>query len=166
MGAGQVPVLYRTVKCGVWGPPSFPRASLPATMLLMRTQVVDGRRRKVGAESMVVDDADRASHPKVKRQRKVSMSVEDVERVAAEEGLTLVPSRTASSGYWRVQAQGSHSNTFKATGQKEVVLGNFPSAAEAALAVARHLGPTGSKEVVPFHARLEPTAGLRSPRLA
>ena len=44
-----------------------------------------------------------------------------------------------------MQAQGAHRNTFKATGSKEKLIGNFPSAAEAALAVALHLGPEASR---------------------
>ena len=80
------------------------------------------------------------------------MSLEEAERLAAQEGLVLVPSYgSTQSGYWRVSAQeGLNSNTFWCTGtvdgRKKVSLGNFSTAQEAALAVARNLGPEGSRE--------------------
>ena len=80
-----------------------------------------------------------------KRRRKISMRMEDIERQLQEEGLVLVPSAAVSGFKW-VKAQGSHSATYKATAPgSEKNLGNFPTAAEAALAVARHLGPADSK---------------------
>ena len=91
------------------------------------------------------------------------MSLEEAERLAAQEGLVLVPScGSTQSGYWRVQAQGSHSNTFQCTGtvdgRKEVNLGNFSTAQEAALAVARNLGPEGSREAATKTAKAEAAA--------
>ena len=89
--------------------------------------------------------------PAAKRQKRSPMSLEEAERLAAQEGLVLVPScGSTQTGYWRVTAQGSHSNTFQCTGtvdgRKKVSLGNFSTAQEAALAVARNLGPEGSRE--------------------
>ena len=101
--------------------------------------------------------------PAAKRQKRTPMSVEEAERLAAQEGLVLVPScGSTQSGYWRVQAQGSHSNTFQCTGtvdgRKEVNLGNFSTAQEAALAVARNLGPEGSREAATKTAKAEAAA--------
>ena len=101
--------------------------------------------------------------PAAKRQKRSPMSLEEAERLAAQEGLVLVPScGSTQSGYWRVQAQGSHSNTFQCTGtvdgRKKVSLGNFSTAQEAALAVARNLGPEGSREAAAKTAKAEAAA--------
>ena len=98
-----------------------------------------------------------------KRQKRVPMSLEEAERLATQEGLVLVPScGSTQSGYWLVTAQGSHSNTFQSSGtvggRKEVSLGNFSTAHEAALAVARNLGPEGSREAAARTAKAEAAA--------
>ena len=113
----------------------------------------------------------RAANPaaQAKRQKRASMSLEEAERLAAQEGLVLVPSSgraiwqselqmPTQSGYWRVHMQASGS-TFQCTGtvggRKEVNLGNFSSAVEAALAVARNLGPDGSRKAAARNAMAE-----------
>ena len=89
------------------------------------------------------------------------MSVEEAERLAAQEGLVLVPScGSTPSGYWNVTAK--EGNTFQCSGtvdgRKEVNLGNFSTAQEAALAVARNLGPEGSREAATKTAKAEAAA--------
>ena len=113
----------------------------------------------------------RAANPaaQAKRQKSASMSLEEAERLAAQEGLVLVQSSgraiwqselqmPTQSGYWRVHMQASGS-TFQCTGtvggRKEVNLGNFSSAVEAALAVARNLGPDGSRKAAARNAMAE-----------
>ena len=67
------------------------------------------------------------------------------ERLAAAEGLSLVPASNAT-GFKGVSHRSGSSRPYKAEiGQngKQRYLGSFASAAEAALAVARHLGPAG-----------------------
>ena len=75
------------------------------------------------------------------------MTVAEARRLAAEEGLVLV-SADNSTGFKGVYIShlGSRSTPFQATirqGGKQRSLGTFASAAEAALACARHLGPAG-----------------------
>ena len=98
-----------------------------------------------------------------KRAKRAPMSVEEAERLARQEGLVLVPSCGATqSGYWRVTAQGSHSDTFQCTGsmggKKHVILGNFSTAHGAALAVARNIGPLGSREAAAKVAKAQAAA--------
>ena len=78
------------------------------------------------------------------------MSAEEAQRQAAEEGLHLVRSHLAQSGYRGVHHHGPQCTmAFKAgwtTKGSDVYLGSFPSTHEAALAVARYLGPAISAE--------------------
>jgi|LauGreSuBDMM15SN_2_FD.fasta_scaffold18218_1 hypothetical protein len=78
------------------------------------------------------------------------MDLHEIKRHADAEGLTLVPSTTATSGYLGVTKHNDKSGSFKAElrdgGVRKRCLGVFPSAEEAALAYARHLGPAKSAE--------------------
>ena len=91
--------------------------------------------------------------PPERRRKKTAMSLVEVEALASAEGLKLVPgfehaaaNKEHQSGYWRVQAQ-KHHLSFKACGEDGRAIGNFPSAAEGALAVARQLGAAKSHEM-------------------
>ena len=82
--------------------------------------------------------------------------------VAAREGLALVPGPGAS-GYRGVQAQGSHSKTFKAVWKKNGTtthLGSYPTPGDAALRVARYLGPASIELAAAASAALEAAVGL------
>ena len=76
------------------------------------------------------------------------MSLEEAQWLAAAENLQLVPSfKMGKSGYAGVCFHGKHSIAVRAAWQvnkKETYLGSFSGVHEAALAVARHLGPEES----------------------
>ena len=76
------------------------------------------------------------------------MSLEDAQRLAADENLQLVPSaRQSKAGYTGVGFHGPHSCAVRASwtvGGVDTYLGSFSGVHEAALAVARHLGPEES----------------------
>ena len=86
------------------------------------------------------------------------MEAVEAERLAAAEGLSLVPAATAS-GFRCVAKLPSSSRPFLAQireGSKLRSLGRFSSAAEAALAYARHLGPAGCAAALARPAAPEP----------
>jgi hypothetical protein len=86
--------------------------------------------------------ADEASRAKV-----AAMTDEEVQRVAQAEGLALMPAVGTSTGYKGVTQNGCITKPFKAQTRVEGTkknLGCFATAAEAALAYARHLGPQAS----------------------
>ena len=85
-------------------------------------------------------------------QPTAAMSLEEVETAVTAEGLTLVRSSANKSGFtWvtpnsrtRWKAQLTCGGSGGKPSWKDAYLGSFGSAAEAALAVARELGPQGS----------------------
>ena len=75
------------------------------------------------------------------------MTDEEVQKLAEAEGLALVPAVGTSTGYKGVTHSGGSTRPFKAQTRVEGTkknLGCFATAAEAALAYARHLGPQAS----------------------
>ena len=78
-----------------------------------------------------------------------------VEQLAQAEGLTLIPSSNIC-GFMGVTSFGKRNYNARWAG---INLGSFPSAAEAALAYARHLGPARCAEVA---ARSAEAAGVSS----
>ena len=68
------------------------------------------------------------------------LSAAEVEAAVKREGLTLVQSAVSTTGY---QGACAHGRRFKARGNKRS-LGTYASALEAALCVARFLGPDAS----------------------
>ena len=83
--------------------------------------------------------------------------------IAAREGLALVPG-SGASGYRGVSAQGSHSKTFKAVWWDQngttTHLGSYPTPGDAALRVARYLGPASIELAAAASAALEAAVGL------
>ena len=76
-----------------------------------------------------------------------AMTDEEVQKLAEAEGLALVPAVGTSTGYKGVTHSGGSTRPFKAQTRVEGTkknLGCFATAAEAALAYARHLGPQAS----------------------
>ena len=75
------------------------------------------------------------------------MTEAEARQLAEEEGLQLVPATNNASGFRGVSRNGSSmSNPFRAEiwqGGEQQSLGTFTTVAEAALAVARFLGPAG-----------------------
>ena len=90
------------------------------------------------------------------------MEVVEAERLAAAEGLSLVPAATTTGfkGICKIaHTGGGKTKPFQAKiqeGGKQRSLGTFASAAEAALAVARHLGPAGCATALAPPAAAEP----------
>ena len=74
---------------------------------------------------------------------RATMDDDKVQRLAGEEGLTLIPSRIAS-GYLCVYKNKKSFEAVVVRDGKRHHLGNFGTEARAALAVARHLGPEQS----------------------
>ena len=75
------------------------------------------------------------------------MTAAEAHAAAAAEGLTLVPSAENSTGFKGVCRMSSASKPFQAQvwhGGRHNYLGSFATAEEAALAVARFLGPAGA----------------------
>ena len=117
------------------------------------TQRTAKRKAAVAAKTMP-DDSEAAptSHRNGEAKRKHTqrpvMSLEEAQRLATEENLQLVPSaRQSKSGYIGVGFHGPHSCAVRAAwcvGGVETYLGSFSGVHEAALAVARHLGPEES----------------------
>ena len=110
----------------------------------INTKAVSG---KAAAKATPAGEATPAKGKGIKRTRapREVMTTEEAQRRADNEGLQLVPSaRQSKSGYVGVMFHGLHSCAVKAqwcTGNREVYLGSFSGVPEAALAVARHLGP-------------------------
>ena len=74
------------------------------------------------------------------------MTEAEARRLAAEEGLVLVPAENTSGWKCVSRSLGHYSNPFMVSikqGGKSHSLGRYSSAAAAALAYARHLGPAG-----------------------
>ena len=101
---------------------------------------------KSEAEPEAQDDGE--GKRKRKRAPRPVMSLEDAQQLAAAENLQLVPSaRQSKAGYIGVGFHGPHSCAVRAAwqvGGVETYLGSFSGVHEAALAVARHLGPEES----------------------
>jgi hypothetical protein len=76
------------------------------------------------------------------------MTLAEAEAAAAREGLVLVPSsrKLAETPFKNVRRTRSGTNPYRAyiSGSHKAI-GNYTSAAEAALAYARYLGPTQSR---------------------
>ena len=88
------------------------------------------------------------------------MTEAEARRLAAEEGLQLVPAAT-TSGYKAVSHDSKPGKSKPFTvkvrqGSEQLRLGAFTSAAEAALAYARHLGPAGCAAALAPPAAPEP----------
>ena len=87
--------------------------------------------------------------PADKKRRKaakatvVSLSAAEVDAAVEREGLTLVQSADNKTGYQSVSADGHRFRVQSYSGNKRS-LGTFDSALEAALCVARFLGPDAS----------------------
>ena len=78
-------------------------------------------------------------------------ALQTAERLAEEEGLTLVRSGSNSTGFRWVSLDGRDGRTtpYRARPHelgRDLDLGFYSSAAEAALAIARHLGPDASRD--------------------
>ena len=88
------------------------------------------------------------------------MTEAEARRLAAEEGLQLVPADNATG--WKGVSHLSTPNLIKPykaqikQGGKDRSLGTFATAAEAALAYARHLGPAGCAAALAPPATPEP----------
>ena len=100
--------------------------------------------------------AEPQSNPRPALTQEEALAEDRARRLASEEGLTLIPAES-STGFRFVQRQAGARklSTYRAirkSGEK-FDLGLYEFAAEAALAVARHLGPTVSHELsgLPTH---------------
>ena len=80
-------------------------------------------------------------------------ALQKAERLAEEEGLTLIRSKGATGFRWVTKDERGKALPYRAKRENSsqtsnfdaFELGSFPSAAEAALAIARHLGPDASR---------------------
>ena len=109
--------------------------------------------------------AEPQSNPRPALTQTEALAEHRARRLASEEGLTLIPAES-STGFRFVQRQAGARklSTYRAirkSGEK-FDLGLYEFAAEAALAVARHLGPTVSHELsgLPTHGgKISPARG-------
>ena len=108
--------------------------------------------RHIGAEAAAAKAAKVKSQPRAQAMASSllaelgNLSTEDALRLAQAEGLTLVRSARSKSGYKHVATMKLQARPFRLNAQNGItsVEGNFASAAAAALAHARQIGPEAS----------------------
>jgi hypothetical protein len=109
--------------------------------------------------------------PSVRRPRYApnpnAMTHEQAQAIAESEGLKLMMSNANSTGYLYVHPSGSHFHaTVYRDGKKHPLDGSWCSAAEAALAVARELGPQGIEMSLARNAPEPPSMSIEEVKAA
>ena len=109
--------------------------------------------------------------PSVRRPRHApnpnAMTHEQAQAIAESEGLKLMMSNANTTGYLYVHPSGSHFHaTLYKDGKKQPLDGSWCSAAEAALAVARELGPQGIEMSLARNAPEPPSMSIEEVKAA